>query len=153
MTVVHRGFDTLTLAVKATIGTSFFETLQEAKDRAEKERRDVQVDYRGITFLLKPHGGAGYAFIASGGKDGANWAFKKPNAKDPWGIRVTFGSFFLAMYGLGAAKAHLDETLGSLGIRFAAKDISIGRADYCVDICANEFALEPDNFVMHSKTD
>jgi hypothetical protein len=101
--------------------------------------------------LLMPHGGSGYRFILKGGSDGATWFIKKPNARDNWGIRLSFGSFFLAMYGLGAAKAHVDLVTARLDIRFGPDDISISRANRCVDILAPDFDLIPDHFVMQSK--
>ena len=149
-TVLHKGFDTLALAIKANIPTELFEYLDTERETAEQERREVLVSYGGVQFLLKPHGGSGYRFIADGGPDGAIWFFKKPNAKDPWGIRLSFGSFFMAMHGLGAAKAHVDHVTARLGIRFGPDDISISRADFCIDILAPDFVLIPDQFVMHS---
>lgn len=152
MEVLHTGFDTVALSIKASIGESLFETLLEAKERGEKERREVEIKYRGITLLLRPYGGNGYAFIASTGPDGATWFFKKPNAKDPWGIRISIGSYALAMNGLGACKAHCEHVLDNFGIRYQKSDVSLSRADVCVDIWAPTFTLNPDNFVMHGST-
>jgi len=148
--VVHRGFDTLALAIKANISSILFDFLDAELKVAVEERREVLITYAGLNFLLSPYGGAGYRFILKGGPDGATWFFKKPNAKDPWGIRLSFGSFFMATHGLGAAKAHVDFVTGKLGIRFGPDDISVSRADYCVDILAPDFELIPDHFVMHS---
>ncbi len=150
--VLHVGFDTLALAIKANIPDDLFEQLDAEQKTASDERREVVVVLEGITFLLSPHGGAGYRFILKGGQDGATWFFKKPNAKDKWGIRLSFGSFFMAMHGLGAAKAHVDHVTAKLGIRFGLDDVSISRADFCVDVLAPDFVLNPDRFVMHSKT-
>ncbi|MBU2982139.1 hypothetical protein KO498_09980 [Lentibacter algarum] len=150
MTVLHRGFDTLALAVKANIPLELFKYLESQKELAEQERREVLIDYNGVKLLLKPHGGNGYRFIASGGQQGATWFFKKPNAKDDWGIRLSFGSYFMAMHGLGRAKAHVDEALTRLGVYFGRDSISISRADFCVDILAPDFELIPEQFVMHS---
>ena len=150
MAIVHKGFDTLALAIKANIPKELFDSLDAEHCLAEDERRDVLVTYNGIDLLLSPHGGKGYRFIASGGPDGATWFFKKPNTKDPWGIRLSFGSYFMAMHGLGAAKAHVDFALERFGIRIGPDDISISRADFCVDILAPSFELNPDQFVMHS---
>ncbi|NSX56331.1 hypothetical protein [Parasulfitobacter algicola] len=150
LTVLHKGFDTLALAVKANIPNNLFDYLETERNIAEQDRRDVLVSYNGIDLLLAPHGGNGYRFIARGGNDGATWFFKKPNVKDPWGIRLSFGSFFMATHGLGAAKAHVDHVLDRLGIRFVPNDISISRADFCVDVLAPSFELNPDHFVMHS---
>ena len=148
--VLHKGFDTLALAIKANIPSDLFDYLEAERNVAENERRDVLVSYNGIDLLLSPHGGSGYRFIASGGQDGATWFFKKPNAKDPWGIRLSFGSFFMAMHGLGAAMAHVDHVLDRFGIRTVADDISISRSDYCVDVLVPAFVLNPEQFVMHS---
>ncbi|MBZ8117763.1 hypothetical protein KUD11_03775 [Roseovarius sp. LXJ103] len=150
---MHRGFDTLTVAIKANIPPEVFEYLEAQKEIAEAEGQDILIGLNDVPLHLKGHGGAGYRFIANGGPMGAQWAFKKPNANDPWGIRVTLGSTFMATQGLGAAKAHLEGVLERLGIRTRPEDYSISRVDYCVDIlAAADFALNPEQFVMHSST-
>ncbi|MEP1586376.1 MAG: hypothetical protein ABJR46_02085 [Tateyamaria sp.] len=150
--VLHVGFDTIALSIKTMLPPDLLDYFESQKQIAEKEQRDQLVEWNGVKLHLKGHGGKGYRFIASGGPLGANWAFKKPNAKDPWGVRVTFGSTFLATLGLGAARAHLDAVLDKLGMRFAHDDISISRVDICTDILAPDFALDADAFVMHSST-
>ncbi|WP_133117377.1 hypothetical protein [Paramylibacter kogurei] len=152
MTILHQGFDTLALAIEANIGPELHAYLETEKTRADKERRDVLINYNGVEMLLKPHGGNGYSYIASGGPDGATWFFKKPNAKDKWGIRLSFGSFFMALHGIHAAKAHCEHVMERLGIRYAPHQVSISRIDFCIDILAKNFTLIPENFVMHSST-
>lgn len=150
--VLHRGFDTLTLAVKAMLPPDLCDYLETQRTIAEAEAREVLIDWNGVQLHLRGYGGAGYRFLANGGPMGATWAFKKPNAKDPWGVRVSFGSTFLATLGLGAAKAHLEKVLERLGMRFTPEDVSISRVDYCTDILTHAFELVPDAFVMHSST-
>lgn len=150
MTIVHKGFDTLTLSVQANITPDLFDYLDGEKERADKERQDVLIDYNGVKMHLKSHGGNGYRFIASGGPDGATWFFKKPNTKDKWGIRVSFGSFFLALYGIANARIHLEHVLDRFGIRFKDQDISMSRVDFCIDVLAPDFVLNPEHVVMHS---
>ena len=150
MVLLHRGFDYLALAIQAHIPDDLFDYLEIEKERADDERRSVVVTHNGVTMLLKPHGGSGYRFLLDGGSDGAQWAFKKPNPKDAWGIRLTFGSDFMALHGLGAAKAHVEHVTARLGIRYGANDVSISRVDFCADILAPDFVLNPDQFVMHS---
>jgi len=151
--VLHKGFDTLTIAIQANLPPEAFEYFEAQKDLAEKEQQDILIDFNGVELHIKGHGGAGYRILANGGPMGAQWAFKKPNPKDPWGIRVIFGSTFLATLGLGAARAHLDSVLERLGIRTRPEDISISRVDYCVDILAPpDFVLDPEAFIMHSST-
>ena len=150
ITVLHRGFDTLALAIRTNIPADLFDYLEAEKERADQERREILIDYNGVKLHLKAHGGNGYRFIASGGQDGATWFFKKPNTKDKWGIRLSFGSYFMAVHGLGRAKAHVEAVLERLGIQHGPDDISISRADFCVDLLAPGFVLIPDQFVMHS---
>lgn len=151
ITVVHCGFDTLAVAVKANIPPDLVEFLEREKAEAEAEHQPLLVEFNGIKMHLQSHGGRGYQFLLSDGQDGARWAFKLPNTKDAWGIRVIFGSDFLSTFGLGAAKARLEFVLDRFGVRFGADDISISRADFCVDLLAPEFKLNPDQFLMHSR--
>ena len=150
--VLHRGFDTIVLSIKASIPPEVHDLFQAEKAKAEETREDVLTDFNGVPLHIKPHGGNGYAFLADGGPLGARWAFKKPNAKDPWGIRVTVGSDLLATVGLGGAKAHLEDVLDRLGIIYKTEDVSIARVDFCVDILAPRFTLIPENFVMPAST-
>lgn len=151
--VLHNGFDTLTIAIQANLPPEAFHYFEAQKDLAEKEQQDTLTDYNGVQFHIKGHGGSGYRILANGGPMGAQWAFKKPNPKDPWGIRVIFGSTFLATRGLGAARAHLDSVLNALSIRTRPEDFSMSRVDYCVDILTPpEFILDPEAFIMHSST-
>jgi hypothetical protein len=42
--------------------------------------------------------------------------------------------------------------LAAWGIRFQTDDVSIARVDFCVDVFAPNFTLQPEHFVMHSGT-
>ena len=152
MTILHKGFDTIALSIKATLTPEFLAHLESEQSRAKTDNAPVLCTYRDVDFHLKHHGGAGYKFLLDGGADGASWAFKRPHPKDPWGIRISIGSRFLALNGLGRAKAHVEDTLAAWGIRFQAEDVSIARVDFCVDVFAPDFILQPDHFVMHSGT-
>jgi hypothetical protein len=143
----------LTVAVQANLPPEAYEHFERQKDLAEKEQQDILTGFNGVALHIKGHGCAGYRILADGGPMGAQWAFKRPNPKDPWGIRVIFGSAFLATLGLGAARAHPDIVLERLGIRTRPEDISISRLDYCVDILAPpDFVLDPVAFIMHAST-
>jgi len=150
MIIVHKGFDTLTLSIQANISDELFAALDAERERAEEARQNIQFTYGGADFDLLPYGGHGYRFILKGGPLDVQWFIKKPNSRDPWGIRVTIGSILLATQGLGFARAYIDKTLTRLGVRYAAHQVSIARADFCVDILAPEFELIPENFVTHS---
>ncbi|MCR9146727.1 MAG: hypothetical protein NXH74_05950 [Rhodobacteraceae bacterium] len=150
MRVVHRGFDTLHLSIQKNIPEDLFDYLEAQKETAETLRETIPVTFNGADFDLSPYGGRGYSFLLADGPLGAQWAFKKPNPKDPWGVRVTVGSTVLATQGLGVVRAYIVDTMSALGMPFEAQQVSIGRADFCVDILAPDFELEPAQFVMHS---
>src|SRR6056297_631424 len=152
MRVVHRGFDTLHLSIQKSIPPDLLEYLAAQKEAAEGSREAVPVTFNGTDFNLAPYGGKGYSFLLEDGPLGAQWAFKKPNPKDPWGVRVVIGSTFLATQGLGVARAYIADTMDALGMPFKTDQVSIGRADFCVDILAPDFELEPGNFAMRSPT-
>ncbi|WP_390911851.1 hypothetical protein [Pseudosulfitobacter sp. SM2401] len=152
MTILHKGFDTIALSIKAALTPEFLDYLETEQTRAKADNASVLCRYGDVQFHLKHHGGTGYQFLLDGGPDGASWAFKRPHPKDPWGVRINIGSRHLALYGLGRAKAHVEDTLAAWGIRFQADDVSIARVDFCVDVFAPSFTLQPEHFVMHSGT-
>lgn len=152
MKIVHSGFDTIALSIQGQIPTDLFSELTVAREMAEDIRSPVPFTYGGADFNLLTHGGHGYQFILQGGPLEVNWFFKKPNPRDPWGIRISVGSIFLATQGLGYVRAYIEKTMMRLGINYEAHQVSIGRADFCIDILAPEFEINPDNFVIHSKS-
>ena len=150
MHVVHRGFDTIVLAIEANISAELNAALDAARDAAEDARRALPFTYGGADFDIRDYGGNGYRYILQGGPLEVTWFFKKPNPRDPWGIRISIGSSFLATQGLGAARAYIDNTLTRLGVKYEAHQVSIARADFCVDVLAPDFVLNPDQLVIHS---
>lgn len=152
MRIIHKGFDRLELSIEANITPELLDYLEPEREKAEETRASVPLSYRGVDFDLAPNGIQGYRFQLRGGPLEVIWFFKKPNARDPWGIRVVVGSTLLATQGLGYARAYIDKTLERIGIRYGAHQISIGRADFCVDVLAPGFNLVPENFVIHSHT-
>lgn len=150
MKVIHRGFDKLELSIEATIPPELFEHLNREKELAEDEGKPRPITYGGVDLDLQPHGIPGYRFQLSGGHMDMIWFFKKPNARDPWGVRISVGALMLATQGLGYVRDRINKTLERLGIRFGPHQVSISRADFCVDFLAPSFELDPENFVIHS---
>ena len=149
--MLHRGFDMLTVSIKANLPPAIVQKLEGTRHEAEQERRAVVMELDGHRLRLSDHGGAGYRYIFETAQ-GVQWAFKTPNPKDKWGGRAIFGSGFLAEYVLGAAKAHQDKVLALLGLAPAKEDFSLARVDYCVDILAPGFRPDPALFGMHATT-
>jgi hypothetical protein len=150
MKVIHRGFDTIDLSIQANISPELFAELDAARDRAEDARTLIPFSCGGADFDIQGNGISGYRFVLKGGPLEVLWFIKKPNARDPWGIRISIGSTCLATQGLGVARAYIDKTLARLGIKYGAHQVSIGRADFCIDILAPDFELIPDHVVIHS---
>ena len=150
MQILHRGFDRLELSIGVNIPPELFEYLNPIREEAEEARETRAISYGGVDFDLLPHGVKGYRFLLKSGPMDITWFFKKPNARDPWGVRIVVGSLFLATQGLGMARAKIDNTLERLGIRYTKDQVSVGRTDFCVDILAPDFELTPENFVIHS---
>lgn len=48
MQILHKGFDTLTVAIKANIPPDLFDHLEAEKKRADEERHDVLVEFNGV---------------------------------------------------------------------------------------------------------
>lgn len=153
MIPIYRGFDGLDVSFRAQIPPRLSDELEAAKGFAQSTHQEVCLNFAGRKMLVSESGArGGYAYRVSTGKRGATWFFKRPNVRDPWGIRVSCGSFMLAELGLGQTRAELYSFMDQLGINVPGGAESISRVDYAVDVLAPNFALNPDQFVMHSNT-
>lgn len=121
--IIHQGFDRLELSIEANIPPELFAYLDPEREKAEEARAPVPISYGGVEFDLAPNGIQGYRFQLRGGPMEVLWFFKKPNARDPWGIRIIVGSTLLATQGLGYARAYIDKTLERLGVRYGAHPV------------------------------
>lgn len=151
MELLYRGFDGLDVSFKGQIAAQFAEALERAKADAQKFRSQAALEWNGICLSVFESGArGGYAYTATTGEFGATWFFKKPNTSDPWGVRVSCNSFFLALHGLGEARSRIYATMAALEVALAPNPESIGRVDYALDFLAPGFTLNPEHFVMHS---
>jgi hypothetical protein len=149
--LVYRGFDGLDVSFQAQIPPRFEKALAEAKTKARNLRCTASLEWNGFHLAVLETGcRGGYSYIATTGQFGITLFCKKPNVFDPWGVRVSCNSFFLATCGLGGTRAGIYAILRSLGILVSPGAESIGRVDYALDFLMPELALVPDNFVMHS---
>ncbi len=153
MIPLYRGFDGLDVSFQAQITNEFATQLQAAKEHALANSSDTCMPYNGLFLMVAATGArGGYSYRVSTGKTGATWFLKKPNARDPWGVRVSCASLMLAQYGLGQSRSKIYDTMDQLGIRYSANAERIGRVDYAVDILAPALVLQPETFVMHSNS-
>ena len=152
MDILHRGFDGLDIAFQAQISPQFNDALAEAKELAAGDRGSVPLCWNGMNLLVAESGSrGGYAYRCDTGPEGAIWFFKKPNIRDPWGVRVSTKSLPLAVHGLGWVRTDLYKTLASLDIQTQPNKMSISRVDYAIDFLYPDFLLCPNNFVMHAR--
>jgi hypothetical protein len=152
MQVVHKGFDTYDIAIQGNIDMALFEELMAAKELAQDRNADVLVRLNSVAVHVAKSGANGYQLRLSTGPQGAIWMIKRPKASDPWGIFASFRSLGLAIGGLEAAKRQMAEMLDALGVVISPLAHSINRVDIAVDLFAPEFLLDPDHFVMLSRT-
>jgi hypothetical protein len=151
MDAIYRGFDGLDVSFAAQISHGFCRALETAKEEAQRTHNQAFLEWNGVPMLVSESGArGGYAFLVSTGTFGGTWFFKRPSPKDPWGVRVSCGSFQLALEGLGRTRTDLNRLLNQLGVSVRAAGESIGRVDYAIDFLAPGFELVPDQFVMHS---
>lgn len=152
MELLYQGFDGLDVSFKGQIGDDLCKSLETAKEQAQRTHQSAPIHWNGIAMLVSESGAkGGYAFKVSTGIFGATWFFKKPNMRDPWGVRVSCNSFNLATNGLGRVRTELYNIMDMLEVTLIPNGESIGRVDYALDFLAPTFVLVPDQFVMHSK--
>lgn len=151
-TVLYHGFDGLEFAIKTNIPAEFSAELEVAKEEAGKNRMPSIVSRGSVHLEVKETGvKGGYAFSCSEPETG-NWFFKKPNPKDPWGIRFSAASSALAIHGLEGLRTRIKALLRAFGIHAPDAAYNISRADLAVDFLAPMFILSQDQFVMHSRS-
>ena len=151
MICLYRGFDGLDVSFRGQISADFHSSLEGAKEQAQSSQSDICMPFGGMMMMVAGTGAkGGYAYRVNTGKTGATWFFKKPNIRDPWGVRVSCSSFMLAKLGLGRSRSELYDTMERFGVMLQKDGESISRADFAVDILAPNLTLDPHSFVMHS---
>ncbi|MCH2075276.1 MAG: hypothetical protein MK180_00105 [Rhodobacteraceae bacterium] len=119
---------------------------------AEEAKQPHLSQFNGVDLDVQPFGANGFQYILKGGDFQAKYLFERPNQRDPWGTFIEIGSLLLTCEGLARSLNLVDDTLAALGVRYRADQVSLNRVDYCIDIEASEFVLDPDCFVAHSKS-
>ncbi|MCC3305845.1 hypothetical protein [Sneathiella sp. HT1-7] len=152
MKLIHKGFDGLDIAFQSRIPEELAALLETAKEEAAASHETQLLDYNGALMHVAESGAqGGYAYRVDTGPDGETWFFRKPNPRDPWGIRVSVKSLSLALYGLGGVRTRLFDFMEVIGAPYPDGAESIGRVDCCLDFLIPGFQLFPEHFVMHSR--
>lgn len=152
MHIIHQGFDGLDVSFKARIPRTAYDLLEAVQIKAQEAQSPLMAMLGGLRILVRERGSrGGYSLSCDTGDMGASWWFKKPDAKDLWGIRVSMKSLPLALNGIPGARRHMDQVLLAIGLDPAHVEESIGRVDWCADMLTIGFVLEPEHMVMHSR--
>jgi len=152
--VLHRGFDGLDMAFTGALRSKDVAILESARSCAESEFGEtlIEVGPGRVAMHVAAEGiPGGYRYQCDTGPFGEKWFFSRNQDPDRWNIRVSAKSLPLALYGIETVYEKIRETLSALGIRHGAE--SVGRVDYATDLLMPDgFQIEPDHFVVHSRT-
>lgn len=148
--VLHRGWDSLDVAVQGALPGVALAALREAKARAVQAAESVYVELEGVPCHVAETGArGGYAFRIDTGPAGELWTIKDNPDPQQWNIRVSVRAAQLAVDGYAEVKAALYARLKQWGAVVLSE--SVARVDFAVDFEAPEFLLRPDDFVCHSR--
>ena len=149
LTVLRKGMDTLDVAFQGAVSAAVLGDMRTARETARKEKSDFPISVNGVTGKIGETGArGGYAFRFDTGSDGQIWSIKDNTDMEQWNVRVEVRALALALYGYEGVKARLWRVLDAMGARVVTE--SVGRADFAVDFIADDFEIEPVNFVAHS---
>lgn len=151
MKVLYSGWDGLDLALKGRLPSALWCALDAAQQSARQGNDSELCEWRGQRFHVTGTGArGGYAWTMDFGPEAFILWAKRDSRSDQWNLRASFRSAFLCTYGMQGARDRFYEALWAIGADVGEAHIS--RMDFCVDVLADGFVLEPDAFVMHSQT-
>ncbi|MGJ8624075.1 MAG: hypothetical protein ACSHW1_15045 [Yoonia sp.] len=152
MKPIYYGFDGLEFAIKVNIPDTLNETLLWLKNNASECDMEFGTFFGDIHLSVRPTGVRGGYNYSCREESTGDWFFKKPNARDPWGIRFSAMSSALAVLGLEGLRLRCAEVLHALGIHAKVEDYSPSRIDFAVDFLAPDFCVDPKNVVLPART-
>lgn len=151
--LLFAGFDALYVAFAGALRPEEFDTLEKARDEAQKreERVLTKIGPGQVDVYVLGHGGkGGYAFIIDTGPLGGIWKFKHNTDASKWNIFVEPSATMLLAYDYIGTRDKLWEFLDSIGATIT--DHSINRVDFAMDFQTQGFELHQEQFVAHSHT-
>lgn len=152
MKPIYHGFDGLEFAIKATIPPKLDERLSKLKADAQGLDGERYYGFGEASLMVRETGArGGYAYSCREPSTG-DWFFKKPSLTDPWGVRFSASSSAIAILGIEGLRLRCAEVLSALQINAPVEAYRPSRVDFAIDFLAPDFAVSPDNFVIHSRT-
>ena len=152
MKPIYHGFDGLEFAIKATIPAELNDTLSKLKANIQGHDPECYFAFGDVLLMVRETGArGGYAYSCREASTG-DWFFKKPSLSDPWGVRFSASSSAIAILGIEGLRLRCAEVLAALDINAPVEAYRPSRVDFAIDFLAPDFAVCPDNFVIHSRT-
>lgn len=152
MEIVHSGFDSLYFSIRGALSPASIERFEGLKDQAIKDDNDISFTMPDETkrFLLRPTGKrGGYTYVINTGLVGSTIAFKASLSRDQHNAFVEISSARLLASGWKDALERALDHVKILG--FHVIEISINRADYCIDFLDAKIKIDPRDFIAHSR--
>lgn len=144
---LYSGFDGLDVSFQGIVGAPFRSALARAKKQAQETKRATVVKWGGVVFTVGESGASGKTYQLDTGHDGEKWFIADTSNYEGWNISVSVKSTALALYGFEFVRDRMFERLEAFDAYVV--DHSVGRIDFCVDILAPGFVLNPELVSCH----
>lgn len=151
MKVIYTNFDGLEFTIKQVLPSKLALMMEEAKEQLKSTEEITALFFGDHHLLLHATGAKGYAYRCTERKTGI-WFFKKPNERDPWGIRFSASSHALATNGLEGVRKDCAALMEAMGINAPESSYCPSRVDFAVDFIDPAFMLDPEQFVVAAQT-
>jgi len=166
MDLIYQNFDGLDVTFQGCVPDYILHELEMGRQAAEKNRAPslVKLGKHEIPVLVAENGmKGGYRYRFDTGLDGETWCIANSDDPTQWNIRASVKSLTLALYGYQGVKEKIYsmleklEATGSGEINPKTGEIytfpreAISRVDYCFDFKSNDFQINPDFLIAHSR--
>lgn len=168
MEPIYCNFDGLDIAFQGALPGRVLRQLEQARELAEKERRDVYEElgrYRVPVMVAGTGMKGGYRYRFSTGSHRELWSVRHNEDVKEWNLYVSVRSLSLALYGYEGVKHHIIDTMRRIGMRgpelrsdpltgeVTENPVAhIGRVDFCIDFESEDFEIDEKAFITHGRT-
>jgi len=165
MKMIYNNFDGLDVSFQGAFPEDILISLAQTKELTKAAHNDdvvVKIGRSSVPVAVAATGAkGGYAYRFDTGVDGATWFVKHSTKRNDWNIRVSLKSLNLALNGYEKARDNLFSMLDDFGVcgcfynlenELLPPEQSVGRVDYCFDFLIDDFVLEAENFLAHSRS-
>lgn len=152
MKIVHSGFDSLYFSIRGALSPASIESFERLKDQAINDGGDVPFNLPNEPnrYVLRPTGKrGGYTYVINTGLVGSTIAFKASLSRDQHNAFVEVSSALLLAIGWKDAVEQALYHVKAFG--FHVIEVSINRADYCIDVLDAQVDIDPRDFIAHSR--